>query len=317
MDPPKDSSPLATTRGAGATRRRRAARWSARRRDRRRHDTESGRWTSRAFRGIHGEGATKSARRCSVRSREERVTARKSVVREHFVTDRNFRCAPSNQSRNRAEKKPVGHGSSWRHIIGCSDGNPSSRRFHHRAFSSRRVPDGSRRIKRCWALRRGPRARRAHPAPSASAIDECRARSSPDSATSGRGSLARAGGARASAPSRARAARCARTEALRARWPTPGGGSDAPRGAARRLAPVSSHHRVGRDVVPRRRRRRGARRGSRRRRKGRRSTTAASTNTSPTTPTPMTRTTARCAERCPGCTRRPRTGDSFSSASTR
>ena len=110
---------------------------------------------------------------------------KKRSTREHFVTDRKFSlCTSGPVTKSCRKKSGRALGSSWRHIIGCLDGNPSSPKVPPPGVF---VSASPRRISSYQHIGRSDEVRaRAPRALSASAIDECRARSSPGSATSSR-----------------------------------------------------------------------------------------------------------------------------------
>lgn len=144
LDPPKDSSPLATTRGAGATRRRRAARWSARRRG-----STAARYGVRAVDVARISWDTRRGRD------EECASLLRQQLREE-ACNRPKKCTYTRAFRNRPEifvvhqrtshdivqKKKAGRalGSSWRHVIGCFDGNPFF--FHQKVPANPRSQRG-------------------------------------------------------------------------------------------------------------------------------------------------------------------------------
>ena len=123
--PPKDSSPW-RRRGAGATRRRRAARWSARRRG-----STAARYGVRAVDVARISWDTRRGRD------EECASLLRQQLREE-ACNRPKKCTYTRAFRNRPEifvvhqrtshdivQKKAGRalGSSWRHVIGCFDGN--------------------------------------------------------------------------------------------------------------------------------------------------------------------------------------------------
>ena len=134
VDPP-GFEPLATTRGR-ARRGERAARWSARRRDRRRRWSRGG---GRRARLGYTARARRSARRCSSAARKQPPEV---YTREHFVTDGNFRRA-QRTSHDIVKKTGRALGSSWRHVIGCFDGNPPFIKFLRIRDPKRRFRLGS------------------------------------------------------------------------------------------------------------------------------------------------------------------------------